>query len=99
MKSMLFRTISLFVVLALGAGIASAGCGTKDTHQGTLSAVNADTNTIVVSVDGKELKLTLTDNTKVMDAEGNEIDAASLVGKKIKVVSEHAKIDSIEQVA
>jgi hypothetical protein len=99
MKSTLIKSLALLAVLALGAGIASAGCGAKDTHEGTLNAVNADSKTIVVVVDGEEVKLNLTDETRVMDAEGNETKAASLVGKKIKVVSEHAKIDSIEQLA
>jgi hypothetical protein len=95
------KLLCLIVVLAVGAGAAVAGCGHKDTHQGTLKSVDADSNTVVVMVgeEGKEVELTLTAETKVTDAEGNQADASKLVGKQVKVVSEHAKIDSITQVA
>jgi len=33
------------------------------------------------------------------DNEGNDADASKLVGTKVRVVSEHAKIDSIGQIA
>jgi outer membrane lipoprotein-sorting protein len=94
------RLLSLFVVLALCAGGAFAGCGHKDTVEGKLKSVDSDSNTVVVVVeDGKELKLTLTGETKVTDAEGNDAEASKLVGKEVKVVSEHAKVDSITQIA
>ena len=95
------KVLSVFVVvLALAAGGAFAGCGVKDTNEGTLKSVDADHQTIVVEVgEGKEMKITLTENTKVMDAEGNKAKVSGLVGKKVKVVSEHAKADSIQQIA
>ena len=93
-------TLSLVVVLALCAGAAYAGCGVKDTHEGTLKSFDADKNVIVVAVaDDEEVKLTLTDDTQVADAEGNEAEVAKLVGKAVKIVSEHAKVDSIQQIA
>jgi hypothetical protein len=94
------KVISLLVVLALCAGGAFANCGHKETDEGTLKAVNADSNSVVVvDADGNEHELTLTAETQVTDAEGNETEVAELVGKKVKVVSEHAKIDSITQIA
>ncbi len=94
------RLLTLTVMLALCAGVVVAGCGHKDTHKGTLTSVDADNNQVVVAdEDGKEVKLTLTANTQVMDAEGNEAKVSELVGKKVKVVSEHAKVDSIKQMA
>jgi hypothetical protein len=97
----MFKTLSLVVVLALAAAPAAAGCGVKDTHEGTLKSVDADSNSVVVEVgqDGKQVKLTLTAKTEVTDSEGNAIEASALVGQKVQVVSEHAKIDSIKQLA
>ncbi len=97
MKAML----ALIVVLSLGASGVHAGCGVKETHEGTLKSVDAEKNVIVVAIagkDGKEVSITLTASTKVMDGEGKETKAASLVGKKVKVVSEHSKADSVKQV-
>jgi hypothetical protein len=92
------QALLLIAVLALGAGAVLADCGVKDTHEGTLKSVDADKNIIVVvAQDGKEVRLTLTAQTRVTDAEGKKAEASGLVGKKVKVVSEHAKIDSIEQ--
>ncbi len=94
------KLLSLIVVLALTAGAASAGCGVKDTHKGTLKSVDADNNVVVVvDEDGEEVKLTLTTKTQVTDAEGNETEVSKLVGQNVKVVSEHAKIDSITPMA
>lgn len=101
MKKQQMMTLGLvFVVLAVATGVAFANCGHKDTHQGTLKSVDAESNSVVVvAEDGKEVKLTLTAETTVTDAEGNASKVSTLVGKKVKVVSEHAKIDSIEQLA
>jgi hypothetical protein len=92
--------ICLVVVFALTAGAAYGACGKKDTAEGTLTSMDAATKTIVVAgADGKEVKLTLTATTDVKDAKGQKVDVATLVGKQVKVVSEHAKIDSIAQKA
>lgn len=100
MKNRMMTLCLLIVVLAIGAGVASAGCGHKDTLEGTLKSIDAENNSVVVVVeDGKEVELTLTAETKVTDAEGNDSEASDLVGKKVKVVSEHAKVDSIELIA
>jgi hypothetical protein len=100
MKSSLKSLICLVVVLALTAGAAYGACGKKDTVEGTLTSVDAATKTVMVkAADGKEVKLTLTATTEVKDAQGAKVEAAKLVGKSVKVVSEHAKIDSITQAA
>ncbi len=97
---MMMKSLSLIVVVALGAGAAAAGCGIKDTHEGTLKSVDPDSNVVVVvGEDGEEVKLTLTTKTQVTDAEGNEAKVSELVGKEVKVVSEHAEVDSIKQIA
>ena len=84
---MMMKSLSLIVVFALCAGAVYAGCGVKDTQEGTLKSVDADTNVVIVlSEDGEEAKLTLTTNTQVTDAEGNEAEVSELVGKKVKVV-------------
>ena len=93
------RSLFLIVVLlALGAGAAVAGCGVKDTHEGTLKSADAEKNTVVVvGQDGKEVNLTLTASTEITNAEGKAAKVSDLVGKTVKVVSEHAKVDSIQQ--
>ena len=95
------RSLFLIVVLlALGAGAAAAGCGVKDTHEGTLKSADGEKNiVVVVGQDGKEVSLTLTASTQVTDAEGKTAKVSDLVGKTVKVVSEHAKVDSIQQKA
>lgn len=96
----LTKTLALIAVLSLALAPVWAGCGVKDTHQGTLEAIHQEDNSIVVLAgDGEKVKLTLTADTKVMNADGKKVEVSNLVGKKVKVVSEHAKIDSIEQMA
>ena len=77
-------------------GIAEAGCGKKQTDAGTLSSYDKDTKTLVVSVDGKDVTLTATKKTEAKDADGKATDLDSLVGKEVKVTSEHKKVDSVE---
>lgn len=99
MRNTVMKSLILLVVLALCASAASAGCGEKTTHAGTLKSVDAENSTITVVVDDKEINLTLTAETEVSDAEGNAVEVGSLVGKAVKVISEHEKIDSITQTA
>ncbi len=99
MRMMMKVMLSVIVVFALGAGAAFAGCGVKDTDEGTLKSFDADKNVIVVAgEDGEEVELTLTAKTRVTDGEGNEAKPSKLVGKKVKVVSEHAMADSVQEV-
>ena len=100
MRTTMMKSVALIVVLALSAGAAAANCGKKDTVQGTLKSVDAESNAVViVGEGGKEVKLTLTTKTQVTDSAGKEAKVAALVGKQVKVVSEHAQVDSIQQVA
>jgi hypothetical protein len=99
MRNTVMKSLFLLVVLVLCASAASADCGKKATHEGTLKSVDAENSTITVVVGDKEIKLTLTTETKVSDAAGNAVEVGSLVGKAVKVVSEHEKIDSIKQIA
>ena len=100
MRKMMQVMLSVIVAFALCAGAASADCGVKDTHEGTLKSVDADKNVIVVAgADGEEVSLTLTADSQVTDAEGNDAKATDLIGKKVKVVSEHAKVDTVQQLA
>ena len=74
----------------------------KDTHEGTLKSFDKEANVIVVVVageDGEEVKIALTTDTEVTDGEGKKAEPSTLVGTKVKVVSEHAKADSVQQVA
>ncbi len=95
-------TLCMIVVFAVVAGAAYAGCGVKDTHEGTLKSFDEEKNVIVVAVageDGEQVTITLTADTTVKDGEGNDTKPSNLVGTKVKVVSEHAKADSVEQMA
>ena len=82
--------LTLLAVAALSAGSASAACGKKVTDEGTLKSFDAEKKQLVVEkADGKSSTLTLTPDSKGADT------AAAMVGKKVKVVSEHSKIDSV----
>ena len=102
MRSMTKSVLAILVVAVVAVGAAEAGCGVKDTHEGTLKAYDQETNTILVTVggeDGEEVKIALTKDTTVTDGKGEKAEPAALVGTKVKVVSEHAKADSVQQVA
>ena len=89
----LFVSMILAAVLAFGVslGPAYAGCGKKVTNKGTLKSVDADKKTIVVAAKGEETKLSLTMGTKAIGAD----KVADMKGKKVKVISEHGKVDSV----
>lgn len=101
MKSVTRALVCLIVVTALGAGAAYANCGKKETHEGTLKSYDRETNVIVLAVGGdgdEEVKITLTKETQVTNNEGKKAEPSALVGTTVKVVSEHAKAASVEQV-
>jgi|GEM_PF-674297 len=84
------KAASILAIISLGLGSAFAGCGKVVTNEGKLKSFDAATKAVVVEgKDGKEAKLTLTPSAK-----GAE-DAEKLVGKNVKVDSEHGKITSI----
>ena len=91
--------ITILAALAFAA-TSYAGCGKKAASIGKLEKYDAATKTLTLKIaqssDAKELKartatLTMTPDSKVI-AEGK---IASLVGKRITVVSEHGKIDFV----
>lgn len=85
MKKLL--TVLAMVSLAVGA---QAACGKKVTDEGTLKSYDAEKKEVVVTkADGKTATVTLTPATTGADK------VADLVGKAVKVVSEHGKADSV----
>jgi hypothetical protein len=84
------KALTLLAVSALALGSAYAGCGKVVTNEGKLKSFDAATKKIVVEgKDGKAATLTLTPTSK-----GAE-EAEKLVGKDVKVDSEHGKITTI----
>ena len=90
------KFLALIAAIAVSASAAHAGCGKKVTDAGNLSKYDADTKAIVVKLaDGKKAKLTVTPSTEYKGKDGKAVKAEDLVGKDVKVVSEHKKVDSI----
>ncbi len=84
------KFLTLIALVGFATGSAYAGCGKKVTNEGTLKSYDEATKTVVVEgKDGKAATITLTPSTTGADT------AASLVGKSVKVVSEHGKADSV----
>ncbi|WP_395751485.1 hypothetical protein [Prosthecobacter sp.] len=83
MKSIL----TTLAVLGLSAS-AFAGCGKIDTTSGKLKSVDADSKSIVIESEGKDVKLTLTAAVK---------DADKLVGKKVTATSSHKKVETLKE--
>lgn len=84
------KFLALIAIVSLSVGSAVAGCGKKVTNEGTLKSFDAATKTLTVEgKDGKAATITLTPATTGADK------AADLVGKTVKVVSEHGKADSV----
>jgi hypothetical protein len=83
------KLLALLAMATLTLG-AQAGCGKKVTDEGTLKSYDAEKKTVVVEkADGKSSTVTLTPSTSGADK------VADLVGKPVKVVSEHGKADSV----
>ena len=89
------KLLALMAVIGLAAATVEAGCGKKVTNEGTLSEYDADTKTLIVKSDDGKAKLTVTPKTEAKDKDGKKVELADLVGQKVKVVSEHKKIDSV----
>ena len=79
------KVLTLIALSALALGSAQAGCGKSETTEGELKSFDASTKKLVVG----SKTLTLTPSSKGADG------ADKLVGKKVKVVSEHGKVTSI----
>jgi VCBS repeat-containing protein len=87
------KILSLLAMAALTFG-AQAGCGKTTTDEGTLKSFDAEKKQLVITkADGKTATVTLTPSTTGADK------AADLVGKAVKVVSEHGKAQSIAAAA
>ena len=89
------KFLAILAALAVSASAAYAGCGKKVNNDGKLTSYDADTKALVVTVGKKEVKLQTTPKTEFKSKDGKKVKAADLVGKKVKVVSEHKKIDSV----
>lgn len=84
------KAFALIAASTLALGSAYAGCGKVVTNEGKLKSFDAATKKVVVEgKDGKPATLTLTPTSKGAD------EAEKLVGKDVKVDSEHGKITSI----
>ena len=84
------KLLVLATLLTLSLGSTYAACGKKVTNEGTLKSFDATTKVLVVEgKDGKAATITLTPTTAGADT------VATLVGKAVKVVSEHGKADSV----
>lgn len=84
------KALALLAISTLALGSAYAGCGKVVTNEGKLKSFDAATKKVVVEgKDGKAATLTLTPTSKGAD------EAEKLVGKDVKVDSEHGKITNI----
>lgn len=89
-----FFVISIAFLMTIVA--AYAGCGKKVNNAGVLKAFKAESKQVTINEKGKKIKLKITPGTKFYAKEGgSEVSIDKLVGKNVKVVSEHKKIDSI----
>jgi len=80
------------VAIVFAAGSAYAGCGKKTTVTGTFK-YNDDNKSLTVEGTEKPIKVQAT--TKITTADGKKAAIADLDGKKIEVVHEHNKADSV----
>ena len=82
--------LTIIAIASLSLGSAVAGCGKTVTNEGTLKSFDPATKTLTVEgKDGKAASITLTPATSGADK------AATLVGKSVKIVSEHGKATSV----
>jgi hypothetical protein len=87
------KLLTILATFALTLG-SYAACGKKVTDEGTLKSYDAETKKVVITkADGKSATVTLTPATTGADK------VADLVGKAVKVISEHGKADSVAAAA
>ena len=82
--------LTALTLIAFASSSALAGCGKTVTDKGKLKSFDKDKKELVIEVDGKEVKRTLTAST----TGGDKVEG--LVGKKVTVVSSHNKAESVE---
>jgi hypothetical protein len=84
------KLLTIISVVALSAGSVFAACGKKVTDEGKLTSYSAEKKEVTITTaEGKAVNRVLTPDSKV----SGKIE--ELVGKSVKVVSEHNKIDSV----
>ena len=85
------KILVTLAIVALTAGSSFAACGKKVTDEGKLTSYNADKKELTITTaDGKTVNRILTPSTTV----SGKIE--ELIGKSVKVVSEHNKLDSVQ---
>ena len=87
------KILAILAAAAIAAGSVYAGCGKKVTAEGKLT-YNADKK--VMKIEGADKPIKLQASTKIKGADGKEAKIEDLDGKKVKVVHEHNKADSVE---
>ncbi len=84
------KLLAILTIVAVSAGSSFAACGKKVTDEGKLTSFNAEKKELTITTaDGKTVTRVLTPDTTGADK------VADLVGKSVKVVSEHNKADSV----
>ncbi|MGB8167672.1 MAG: hypothetical protein WCF18_09305 [Chthoniobacteraceae bacterium] len=84
------KLLTILSIVALSAGSVFANCGKKVTDEGKLKSFNAEKKEVTIEVaEGKTVALVMTPDTKVT----GKIE--DLIGKSVKAVSEHKKLDSV----
>ena len=78
--------LGIIAAIAIGAGSAYAGCGKKVTNEGEASY---DEDSKSLTIEGAKKPIQIQATTVVKNADGEEVDIASLDGKEVTVVSEH----------
>ena len=92
------KILSILTLVAFSASAGFAACGKKVTDEGTVKSIDADKKEITVqTADGKTVARVLTPTTTLTAKDGKAAKADALVGKKVKVVSEHNKVDSVSE--
>ncbi len=84
--------IAILAAAMIAAGSAYAGCGKKVTVSGKLT-YDADAKTLTVKGAPKPIKLQA--GTKITGKDGAEAKIEDLDGKKVEIVHEHEKADSV----
>lgn len=90
------QILGIIAAIAIAAGSAYAGCGKKVTVTGKATY---DSDTKALTVEGAKKPIALQSTTKVKNAAGEEVEISALDGKKVEVVHEHNKADSVTEKA
>jgi hypothetical protein len=84
------QLLSILTLVAFSASAGLAACGKTVTDEGKVTSVNTEKKEISIeTADGKTVTRVLTPSSTGADAK--------LVGKKVKIVSEHNKVQSVAE--